>query len=165
MAESNCNQCEFVKQCPVRKMRDGYQLEHSAKERRLAGRRVEEATKVFRERYKVRGGIEGTNSGLKRKTGLGRLRVRGRPAVDHAIYLKIAGWNISRAAVCAKIRKIVWERANRAVFSLNLELLRMVMVAESVRMDMKRLWAGISLNRMSKKHSSPQPLAKIWLYS
>ena len=91
MPKSACGHCDFHKQCPVTKVRDGYQLEHTAKDRRLAGRRAEQATEVFRERYQVRGGIEGTNSGLKRKTGLGRLRVRGRPAVDHAIYLKIAG--------------------------------------------------------------------------
>jgi hypothetical protein len=138
MAKSNCNQCEYVKQCPVRKTGDGYQLEHTAKERRLAGRRAEEATKVFRERYKVRGGIEGTNSGLKRKTGLGRLRVRGRPAVDLAIYLKIAGWNILRASVCAKIREIVWAKANMAVLGLNFGLLRMIIRVRSVRAAVRR---------------------------
>ena len=90
MPDSTCGQCEFFEQCPVKKTRDGYQLEHTAKQRRLAGRRREQDTEVFRERYKTRGGIEGTNSGLKRKTGLGRLRVRGRPAVDHAVYMKIA---------------------------------------------------------------------------
>jgi hypothetical protein len=31
-----------------------------------------------------------------------------RPAVFHAIYLKIAGWNILRASVCAKMRQIIW---------------------------------------------------------
>ena len=87
-------------------MKGQYQLEHTAKERRTAGRRREQDTDVFRERYKTRGGIEGTNSGLKRRVGLGQLRVRGRPAVFHAIYLKIAGWNISRAAACAKMREI-----------------------------------------------------------
>ncbi len=113
--ESACSQCEFFEQCPVKKGRDGYQLDHTAKERRTAGRRREQDTDVFRERYKTRGGIEGTNSGLKRKTGLGQLRVRGRPAVFHAIYLKIAGWNISRAAACAKMREIVHKRANAAL--------------------------------------------------
>ena len=115
MPELACSQCEFRKQCPVKKTSSGYQLEHTAKDRRIAGRRREVATEVFRERYKTCGGIEGTNSGLKRKTGLGQLRVRGRPAVFHAIYLKIAGWNISRAAACTKMREIVHKRANAAL--------------------------------------------------
>jgi len=138
MSESACGQCEFRKQCPVKKTRDGYQLEHTAKHRRLAGRRREQDTEVFRQRYKIRGGSEGTNSGLKRKTGLGQLRVRGKPAVFHAIYLKIAGWNILRASVCAKIRQIVWERANMAIFWFNFAFLRMVIAAGSVRMDMRK---------------------------
>jgi len=76
----------------------------------------EEATDVFRRRYRVRSGIEGTNSGLKRRTGLGRLRVRGQPRLFHAIYLKINGWNILRASVCAAMREIVYERAEKALF-------------------------------------------------
>jgi hypothetical protein len=138
MPESACGQCDFRKQCPAKKVRDGYQLEHTAKDRRIAGRRKEQATEVFRQRYKIRGGIEGTNSGLKRRVGLGRLRVRGQPAVFHAIYLKIAGWNILRASVCAKMRQIVWERANMAVFGFNFAFLRVSIAAESIRMDAKR---------------------------
>ena len=138
MPKSACGQCDFRKQCPVTKARDGYQLEHTAKDRRLAGRRAEQATEVFRERYKVRGGIEGTSSGLKRKTGLGRLRVRGREAVDHAIYLKIAGWNIMRASVCAKMRQIVWERANRSAFWFDFGLLKMTIRVRSVRAAVRR---------------------------
>ena len=132
MPESTCGQCEFRRQCPVKKTRDGYRLDHTAKARRIAARRKEQATEVFRERYKIRGGIEGTNSGLKRKTGLGRLRVRGRPAVYHAIYLKIAGWNIMRASVCAKMREIVYARANRAAFWLNFAFLRTATATKSV---------------------------------
>jgi len=138
MPSSTCSQCEFRKECPVEKCRDGYCLYHTAKQRRLAGRRREEATDVFRDRYRIRGGIEGTNSGLKRKTGLGRLRVRGRPAVFQAIYLKIVGWNILRASVCAKMREIIWEKANMAVFWFNFALLRITIAADSVRMDVKR---------------------------
>jgi hypothetical protein len=116
MPDSACSTCDHYDQCPVTKKRNGYQLDHTAKQRRIAGRRREEATDVFRERYTIRGGIEGTNSGLKRRTGLGRLRVRGRPRVFHAIYLKVAGWNILRASVCAKMREIVHQRANVAVW-------------------------------------------------
>jgi len=74
MPASACGACEFFEECPVKQTREGYRLEHTAKARRLAGRRREEAAEVFRERYRIRSGIEGTNSGLKRRTGLGRLR-------------------------------------------------------------------------------------------
>jgi hypothetical protein len=124
MPTSACSQCDFHNECPAEKRRDDYCLVHTAKKRRLAGRRREENTDVFRERYRIRGGIEGTNSGLKRKTGLGRLRVRGRPRVFHSILLKITGWNILRAAACAKMREIVYERANRAVFRLGFAILQ-----------------------------------------
>lgn len=132
MPESACGQCEYVDQCPLKKSRHGYQLDHTAKERRLAGRRREESTEVFRERYRIRSGIEGTNSGLKRRTGLGRLRVRGQPRVFRSILLKVAGWNILRAAACAKMREIVYARANVAVFWFNFVFLRWAKIPGSV---------------------------------
>ena len=133
MPTSTCSQCEFRNECPVEKCRDGYRLVHTAKKRRLAGRRREENTDVFRERYRIRGGIEGTNSGLKRKTGLGRLRVRGRPRVFHSILLKITGWNILRASACAKMREIVYARANMAVFQLVFAIFRRIFFTQTVR--------------------------------
>ncbi len=132
MPTPTCSQCEFRNECPVEKCRDGYCLAHTAKQRRLAGRRREENTDAFRDRYRIRGGIEGTNSGLKRKTGLGRLRVRGRPRVFHSILLKITGWNILRALACAKMREIVYERANMALFRLGFAVLRRRFVHQTV---------------------------------
>ena len=115
MPESTCQGCEYFDQCPIEKKRQGYRLDHTAKQRRVASRRREESTEVFQERYKIRGGIEGTNSGLKRRTGLGQLRVRGGPRVFHSIYLKVAGWNVLQASVCAKLREIVYQRAHVVV--------------------------------------------------
>ena len=144
MPSSACSQCEFRNECPLEKCRDGYRLHHTAKQRRLAGRRREENTDVFRDRYRIRGGIEGTNSGLKRRTGLGRLRVRGSPRVFHAIYLKITGWNILRASVCAKMGEIVWEKANLAAFWLAFVFLRAPMMAGSVRISRrKQIWVYV----------------------
>jgi hypothetical protein len=114
-----CARCAFRPQCPVQEGPDGYRLEHTAKQRRMAGRRREQDTEVFRERYRRRSGIESTNSALKRRTGLGRLRVRGRPRVFQAIYLKVAGWNILRASVCAKMRDLVRAKAQAAVFHVS----------------------------------------------
>jgi hypothetical protein len=130
-----CGQCKFYGQCSVEKCKGQYRLEHTAKQRRLAARRREQDTEAFRERYKIRAGIEGTNSGLKRKTGLGQLRVRGGPAVFHAILLKVAGWNMLRAAACAKMRQIVHERACRGLFGHIFAILRSPMTTQ-------RVWLG-----------------------
>jgi Transposase DDE domain len=105
MPASACAECPFQKQCPIEKTRDGkFTLEFTDKERRLAGRRVEETTEVFKERYALRSGIESTNSGLKNRLGLGRLRVRGRGSVFRVLLHKVAGWNVLRAAASETLR-------------------------------------------------------------
>ena len=110
---SACAECPFRTQCPIEKTRGGkFTLEFTDKERRLAGRRVEEATEVFKERYAPRAGIESTNSGLKNRLGLGRLRVRGRGSVFRVLVHKVAGWNLLRAAASQKLR--AWMRAQVA---------------------------------------------------
>jgi Transposase DDE domain len=113
MPASACSECPFRKQCPIEKTRDGkFTLEFTDKERRLAGRRVEETTEVFKERYAPRSGIESTNSGLKNRLGLDRLRVRGRGSVFRVILHKVAGWNVLRAAASQKLR--AWVRTRVA---------------------------------------------------
>jgi hypothetical protein len=42
------------------------------------------------------------------------------------------------ASVCDKMREIVWERADMAVFWLDFVFLRMTIATESVRMAMRR---------------------------
>ena len=59
---------------------------------------------MFDERYARRAGIESTNSGLKNRLGLDRLRVRGRGSVFRVILHKVAGWNVLRAAASKKLR-------------------------------------------------------------
>jgi len=81
MPHSACGRCALVEKCSVAGHREGYRLEHTAKQRRLADRRRAETTAVFQDLYRLRAGIEGTNSGLKRRTGRGQLRVRAGPAV------------------------------------------------------------------------------------
>ena len=61
-------------------------------------------TDEWKQRYKLRAGIEGTHSGAKRKVEVGKLRVRGKPSVSNVVLLKLTGWNIFRAAA-AMIRK------------------------------------------------------------
>jgi hypothetical protein len=105
MAAADCGNCPHRSQCPVEAHCGGYRISFTGKQRRLAGRRREETTSVFRQRYARRAGLESTNSGLKRRLGLGRLRVRGSKAVGHALYLKAAGWNVLRAAAALARRR------------------------------------------------------------
>jgi len=49
----------------------------------------------------------------------------GRPAVFHAIYLKIVGCNILRASVHAKMREIASKMANMPTFGLYSAFFRM----------------------------------------
>jgi len=105
MAPEVCAGCPFRNACPIHKTRDGrYTLEFTDKAHRLAGRRREQETPVFRERYARRSGIESTNSGLKNRLGMKRLRVRGRGSVFRVILHKVAGWNVLRAAASQKMR-------------------------------------------------------------
>ncbi len=115
MPASACGGCPFRQECPVQPRGPDYELKYTDKERRLDERRREEATEPFRERYARRAGIESTNSGLKRRLKMGRLRVRGRRAVFTALTLKVAGWNILRASKSKKMRQKVREKAAQGV--------------------------------------------------
>jgi hypothetical protein len=110
MPHATCVGCPFREECPVEPTAKGYRVTFDAKERRLEERRREEATEPFRERYSRRSGIESTNSGLKRRLGMGKLRVRGSPSVFQSLVLKIAGWNVLRSAVSEKLRAWVGEK-------------------------------------------------------
>lgn len=67
-------------------------------QKRLEKRRAEQTNPEWKKSYNPRAGIEGTNSGLKRRLGFGRLRVRGKRSVFCVLLLKAAGWNILRAS-------------------------------------------------------------------
>jgi len=106
MDASHCSACPCRNQCPAKQVRGEYVIEHTPAEHRLASRRAEQATDAFRENYAIRGGGESVNAGLKRKTGLGHLRVRGLPRVRMAVLLRCAGWNLFRALAAMKQRGI-----------------------------------------------------------
>jgi len=55
---------------------------------------VEQETPQFKERRKIRSGIEATNSELKRCHGLAKLRVRRRPRVALSVRLKALALNV-----------------------------------------------------------------------
>jgi DDE family transposase len=116
MAAGVCAGCPFRKQCPIVNTDEGrYVLNYTDKQRRLAARRREQETEVFKQRYAMRAGIESTNSGLKNRLGLGKLPVRGRGSVFRVVWHKVAGWNVLRAAASTKLRAWVAEEVARTL--------------------------------------------------
>ena len=103
-----CQACPLRPRCPMRYDAMLCDLRVNGKDLRLAQRRAAEDTEDFTDEYRKRGGIEATNAMLKRVTGFGRLRVRGRPAVTMSTLLKVAGWNLLRAA---SVRSLVKKSA------------------------------------------------------
>ena len=116
MPAAACVGCPFREQCPIVNTDDGrYVLDYSDKQRRLAERRREQETDVFKERYAMRSGIESTNSGVKNRLGLGKLPVRGRGSVFRVVWHKLSGWNVLRAAASTKLRAWMAEQVARTL--------------------------------------------------
>ena len=62
-------------------------------------------TTEWKDRYKIRAGIEATNSELKRAHGIGRLRVRRAVKVCFAVACKLIACNIKRWAKAHTVLK------------------------------------------------------------
>jgi len=93
-----CAACSLREGCPSMKTKSGHCMRYTDKQARLAMRRAYEKTDEFRERYRCRAGVEGTNSIGKQTTGVGQLRVRGMKAVRFAVTMKWLGVNIMRVS-------------------------------------------------------------------
>jgi hypothetical protein len=117
---STCGECPLSEQCPVKMTKKKSWLEYDEKAIRLARRRAYEKTEEFKDTYRHRSGIEGTNSFVKRRTGLERLRVRGKTAVSFAVAMKLTGINILRASAFKNRKK----PTKRAEESAKLALIR-----------------------------------------
>ena len=95
---STCQGCPLLDRCPVKLNRaaNGYLLRVDLAATNLERRHRAEASGQFKERYAPRAGIEATNSELKRGHALDDVRVRGRPRVEVAVYLKALACNVKR---------------------------------------------------------------------
>ena len=99
---SNCPQCS---QCPAKEGKKFFYLRFDDKELRLAIRRKLEKSDLFKNRYRMRSGIEATNSEYDRLTGVKHLRVRGFKAVRFCATIKALGINIYRIATAMRAGK------------------------------------------------------------
>ena len=98
MDAGKCGRCAWSGQCPVRRhgAATTVTLTWSPAAGATSARRQRERTKEFKDGYRLRGGIEATNSEYKRPYGGGRLRVRGSPAVTRTVKFKFMALNIRR---------------------------------------------------------------------
>ncbi|MEZ4268678.1 MAG: transposase [Myxococcota bacterium] len=95
-----CRACPLLDRCAARppnnNKKGSYHLEML--DRLIARDQAHgrQQTKQWRTDYRIRSGIEGTNSELKRAHGLGELRVRRMPRVRLAVSCKLTACNIKR---------------------------------------------------------------------
>lgn len=105
-----CRSCNMLDQCPVRTpnhrsrgchARDtvgDFRLEITPEIRLRDQMYANQQTTEWKDRYKIRSGIEATNSELKRSHGIGKLRVRRAAKVCFAVACKVIACNIKRWA-------------------------------------------------------------------
>lgn len=91
-----CDGCFLRGMCPAEPRRRHRVVRFTRADVAVAKRRMEQETPEFKERYKLRSGIEATNSELKRCHGFGKPRVRRRPRIALSVRLKVLGMNIKR---------------------------------------------------------------------
>lgn len=91
-----CDGCFLRDICPAEPRKNERVVRFTPADVAVAQRRVEQETPEFKERYKIRSGIEATNSEFKRCHGLAKPRVRRRPRVELSVRLKVLGLNIKR---------------------------------------------------------------------
>ena len=92
-----CDLCPLSGSCPTHPNQTQRRLVWTPEKWATAIRRNEQETPAFKQAYKIRSGIEATISHEKNDHGLGRLRVRGRPAVELAATFKTLAMNVKRA--------------------------------------------------------------------
>ncbi len=88
--------CEFADSCPAEK--NAATLRFTDQDFALAFSRAREETPQFKERYKIRSGIEATNAALKTAHGLARVWTRGMARVTFAVLMKVLALNFKRYA-------------------------------------------------------------------
>jgi hypothetical protein len=95
-----CRDCPLLGRCLARPPNNGklgaFRIEDNPLLLRRDRRVTQQREPQWRTRYKIRSGIEATNSELKRAHGLGRLRVRRAPRVRLAVTTKLTACNVKR---------------------------------------------------------------------
>jgi len=133
-----CRSCKVLDQCPVRapnhrnrgcNHRDtvgDFRLEITPELRLRDQMFADQQTTEWKERYKIRSGIEATMSELKRSHGFYKLRVRRQVKVCFAIACKVTACNIKR-----------WAKAHKGLGSLSQHFILYISVLTKLFMTKK----------------------------
>jgi len=94
----HCASCPMASACPTRLFASGdRQLRRAPASIATEIRQAEQQLSSFKERYRIRSGIESTNEELKGRHGMDDLRVREKPRVELAVVFKALALNVKRA--------------------------------------------------------------------
>ena len=109
--------CERCKGCPLRNscpVTQRGQLTYTREKVAIARRKKEQQSPEFKEAYKIRSGIEATNSELNRAYGSKKVWTRGFKRVNLAMAFKVMALNIRRFArhITEQIRLKISETGN-----------------------------------------------------
>lgn len=114
----DCQSCEKLELCLSRKNGKSYGVYYDSRATRIADRKKNMQKAEVSAIYAKRSGVEALYSIGKRTMGLGRLRVRGRASVFHAMFMKVLGINIRRASRSEKILEKISKRLQQGASSL-----------------------------------------------
>lgn len=140
-----CRSCKMLDQCPVRtpnhrnrgcQARDtvgDFRLEITPEIRLRDQMYSNQQTTEWKCRYRIRSGIEATNSELKRSHGMGKLRVRRAAKVCLAVACKLIACNIKR---WAKAHTVLDRSSNGYIWSIWVRL--KILQAELTRISVLR---------------------------
>jgi hypothetical protein len=95
-SHSSCSRCQFLSVCLVKRYQGNYRLKYELPDLATSKRREQQETAHFKERYKIRSGIEATISEANRLTGLKRSWTRGKKRVSMSVFFKALAINIKR---------------------------------------------------------------------
>jgi hypothetical protein len=119
---ATCNACPELERCPVRQPNNArsrdYRLDVGPQLLARDQQWVEQKTESWKADYRIRSGIEATNSELKRGHGMGQLRVRRKPRVLLNVALKLTACNIKRWGRAARRRATALAALTAGIFAI-----------------------------------------------
>lgn len=141
-SKGDCSACPFFENCPVKGKRVR-RIEWDRESQAIAKRHKECKTPEFKEKHKIRSGIEATNSELKNKHGAANLKVVGYKRIDLAMTFKALAVNVKRM-----ILYVVAEIKRRGIDGIEISIASLVCILSSVFL----IFIGFAMGKWAKSY-------------